>query len=156
MCGQIAYDWKTMPRPRSFAGTRIRCSDESRTRSRIRISPPSGVSRPAMERSVVVLPQPEGPRSVKSSPSASLKLTSSTARTRPVRSPRPGGNVFTSCVIVSTGSTLPDADLGAKLVRDRNEEDECADHHHPEGRELRKLAVLPLLPDHDRQDLLPR
>src|SRR4051812_41289114 len=40
--------------------------------------PISGVSSPAMARSVVVLPQPEGPRSVNSSPSPTSKLTPST------------------------------------------------------------------------------
>src|SRR5258706_14313610 len=40
-------------------------------------------SRPAMRRKVVVLPQPEGPRSVTSVPGSTVKLTRSSARTSP-------------------------------------------------------------------------
>src|ERR1051326_7306599 len=43
------------------------------------ISPSSGSSRPAIIRSVVVLPQPLGPSRTSSSPSSTSKLTSSTA-----------------------------------------------------------------------------
>ena len=39
MCGQIAYDWKTMPRPRWFAGTRIFRSESKRTRPATEIVP---------------------------------------------------------------------------------------------------------------------
>ena len=48
-------------------------------RRRSRSSPPVGCSRPAMQRSVVVLPQPDGPSSTTISPAAMRKLTSSTA-----------------------------------------------------------------------------
>ena len=41
------------------------------------------VSKPAMQRSSVVLPQPEGPRKQMNSPSATLKLTSVRARKPP-------------------------------------------------------------------------
>jgi hypothetical protein len=47
------------------------------------ISPPFGVSRPAIMRSVVVLPQPDGPSRVKNSPGATLKLTWSTTVVSP-------------------------------------------------------------------------
>src|SRR5207237_1273024 len=40
------------------------------------IAPSSGVSSPAMQRSVVVLPQPDGPSSVKKVPGSSAKLAS--------------------------------------------------------------------------------
>src|SRR3977135_2777733 len=45
--------------------------------------PPLGSSSPATMRRVVVLPQPDGPSSVTSSPCATLNETSSTAVTRP-------------------------------------------------------------------------
>src|SRR6185312_8907065 len=45
----------------------------------IAIVPVLGCSRPATQRSVVVLPQPEGPSSTTISPAATSKLTSSTA-----------------------------------------------------------------------------
>ena len=62
MCGQIAYDWKTMPMSRACGWTN-RPFPESKESPSL-IVPPSGRSRPAMQRSVVVLPQPDGPRSV--------------------------------------------------------------------------------------------
>src|SRR5204863_6279654 len=45
--------------------------------------PDVGVSRPATRRSVVDLPQPDGPSSTTSVPTAASKLTSSTARVAP-------------------------------------------------------------------------
>ena len=45
--------------------------------------PSSGSSKPAIMRSVVVLPQPDGPSSEKNSPAAMSSVTSSTATTRP-------------------------------------------------------------------------
>src|SRR5688500_14422939 len=51
----------------------------SRPPSRMR--PAVGVSKPAMQRRSVVLPQPEGPSSVKNSPRATVTDTSSSART---------------------------------------------------------------------------
>ena len=47
------------------------------------IRPSSGRSKPATRRSRVVLPQPDGPTSVTSSPSAMCRLKSTTASTRP-------------------------------------------------------------------------
>ncbi|MNL65585.1 hypothetical protein D3C87_1899340 [compost metagenome] len=45
----------------------------------MRISPVLGVSNPAIERSSVVLPQPDGPSSEKNSPAAMSSETSSSA-----------------------------------------------------------------------------
>ena len=83
MCGQIAYDWKTMPRPRDSGATRTPRAPSKNTVPSTVIRPRSGSSRPATLRSVVVLPQPEGPSRVNISPGRTSKLTSSTARTRP-------------------------------------------------------------------------
>ena len=49
----------------------------------IRIRPAVGISKPAIIRRAVVLPQPDGPSSVTSSPSRTSKETPSTAVTRP-------------------------------------------------------------------------
>ena len=49
----------------------------------IRISPEVGSSSPAIMRSVVVLPQPEGPSSMKNSPSSTLKEEDCTAVNSP-------------------------------------------------------------------------
>src|SRR4051794_32634711 len=48
-----------------------------------RMRPASGVSKPAIMRSVVVLPHPDGPSRAKNSPAAIVRSTPSTARTRP-------------------------------------------------------------------------
>src|SRR5439155_26897318 len=49
----------------------------------MRISPEAGCSRPAMARSVVVLPQPDGPSSVTCSPAPTPNVTPRTAATVP-------------------------------------------------------------------------
>jgi len=49
----------------------------------MRISPEDGSSSPAIIRSVVVLPQPEGPSSMKNSPSSTVKVDPSTAAKSP-------------------------------------------------------------------------
>src|SRR5262245_66048597 len=79
MCGHTAYDWKTMPRLRRFGARKRRRRADATTRSRSVISPSSGCSSPATRRRVVVLPQPLGPRRVKTSPRRTDRLTSSTA-----------------------------------------------------------------------------
>jgi len=53
------------------------------------IRPAVGVSNPATIRSVVVLPQPDGPSSATSSPDAASSVSSETARTSPKRFVRP-------------------------------------------------------------------
>src|SRR3954452_628612 len=47
------------------------------------IRPSSGCSKPAISRSVVVLPEPEGPSSVKNSPARTSRSTPATACTSP-------------------------------------------------------------------------
>src|SRR5919201_4931351 len=75
MCGYSAYDWKTIAMFRSFDGTRFT------TRSPIRSNPVVMSSRPATQRSAVVLPQPEGPTRTRNSPSSISRFRSSTAVT---------------------------------------------------------------------------
>ena len=53
--------------------------------SPIRMRPDVTVSSPAIRRSVVVLPQPDGPSKVTRLPAATMKLTSRTAVTGPYR-----------------------------------------------------------------------
>src|SRR5256885_15866678 len=83
MCGQIAYDWKPMPRLRLGGATNPRRGTEATTRPRSAISPASGCSSPATRRKVVVLPQPLGPSSVKISPRSTSSDAPSRARTAP-------------------------------------------------------------------------
>jgi hypothetical protein len=64
---------------RFATGSAMRRAAENTVVPAMRISPSSGISRPATLRSVVVLPQPDGPRRVKNSPSATCSATSRTA-----------------------------------------------------------------------------
>src|ERR1700736_1360375 len=68
-----------MPRSRDRGGTRMPRSGEDTTRPAMLISPDVGCSRPAPQRNVVVLPQPEGPSSTTISPEGTAKLTPSIA-----------------------------------------------------------------------------
>ena len=77
MCGNSAYDWNTMLTSRSFAARKVTSCPPISTR------PADTASNPATMRSVVVLPQPEGPSRVTSSPGATVKDTRSTAVTGP-------------------------------------------------------------------------
>src|ERR1700676_3087539 len=76
-----------MPKLRLFGATNTRLADEYMTLPATSISPELGRSSPAIERKVVVLPQPEGPSSVNSLPSGTSKLTSWAALTTVPRSP---------------------------------------------------------------------
>ena len=77
----------------------------SRPRSRIR--PPVGSSKPPIIRSVVVLPQPDGPRSEKNSPLPISSETPSTARTSRKRFSRSrswiSGGVVTDVAVIVCG-----------------------------------------------------
>src|ERR1700755_3006492 len=68
-----------MPSSRSRGGTRMPRAGDDTTLPPIEISPSVGCSRPATQRSVVVLPHPEGPSSTTISPAGTAKLTPSTA-----------------------------------------------------------------------------
>src|SRR5689334_1679210 len=78
-CGNSAYCWNTMLTGRLSGGSWVM------SRPRRRIRPAVGSSKPPIMRSVVVLPQPEGPSSEKNSPGRISSETPSTARTAPNR-----------------------------------------------------------------------
>ena len=65
-----------MPMSRSYIGTERRAAPSKSAAPSSVITPLSGVSSPAIERSVVVLPHPDGPSSVNNSPLATSKDTS--------------------------------------------------------------------------------
>src|ERR1700750_1444500 len=68
-----------MPRSRKRGGTRMPRAGDDTTLPPIAISPSVGCSRPATQRSVVVLPQPDGPSNTTISPAGTEKLTPSIA-----------------------------------------------------------------------------
>src|SRR5262249_60390184 len=77
-----------MPTSRLFGG--------SRPTSRPLISTRRGVgsTNPAMIRSVVVLPQPEGPSSVRNSPSSTVRSSAASASTSPYRCSTPSSTTL--------------------------------------------------------------
>src|SRR4051794_4979013 len=79
MFGNRAYDWKTMPTFRRFGGRWVMSVPSTL------IEPWVGCSKPAIIRSVVVFPQPDGPRKETNSPFSALRLKSSTAIDGPKR-----------------------------------------------------------------------
>src|ERR1700742_4515634 len=68
-----------MPRSRARGGTRMPRPGDDTPLPQIETSPPVGCSRPATQRSVVVLPQPDGPSRTTISPAGTPKLTPSIA-----------------------------------------------------------------------------
>src|SRR5215203_5116528 len=70
-----------MPRLRRCGGTKLPAATSTTVRSAMVMRPASAFSRPATQRSVVVLPQPDGPSSVTTSPAPTSKSMPSTAAT---------------------------------------------------------------------------
>src|SRR5665647_850130 len=68
-----------MPMSRKRGGSRMPCVGEDTTRPAMLMVPAVGCSRPATQRKVVVLPQPEGPSRTTISPAGTTKLTPSIA-----------------------------------------------------------------------------
>jgi hypothetical protein len=72
MCGNSAYAWNTTPHSRARAGRLLTSLPFSR------MTPASGLRKPATSRNNVVLPQPLGPRQTTSSPGAIVIVRSNT------------------------------------------------------------------------------
>src|SRR5262245_52710317 len=117
-----------MPRPRRFGGTNMPFPEEKITSPPTVISPSRGRSRPAMERKVVVFPQPLGPSSVKSLPCGTSKLTSCAARITWPRSPV--YSVLRPVTISKLG--LLDSEFAAHPLGQHDQDEERQDEHDPE------------------------
>ena len=72
-----------MPRSRRSGGTLIRWLEEKTVRSWMRMSPPLGSSRPAMQRRIVVLPHPLEPSSTEIAPARNETVKSEITSTLP-------------------------------------------------------------------------
>src|SRR5262245_20611422 len=70
------------------------------------ISPASAVSKPLISRSVVVLPQPLGPRSVTNSPSPTARSRSLTAASRAKRLVTPTRETMGGTLSAATGAVV--------------------------------------------------
>src|SRR3954470_16532576 len=77
-----------MPTSRLFGGRR------PTSRPLISTCPAVGSTKPAMIRSVVVLPQPEGPSSVRNSPSCTARSSAASASASPYRLSTPSSTTF--------------------------------------------------------------
>src|SRR5215211_489501 len=89
------------------------------TRPSMRTSPSLGRSRPAMVRSRVVLPQPEGPRRTRYSPSSVARSTPLTAATRPPSNCLTSPRSSTTTVMTGRRSGAADQAAGPPLLEDR-------------------------------------
>src|SRR6476469_10409974 len=98
-----------MPMLRRRGGTCTPRSGAATTSPPIEIVPEVGCSRPAMQRKVVVLPQPDGPSSTTISPAAMRKLTSSTAG-------RPTANCLRRCETFSSADIQDSMPVPVHLV----------------------------------------
>src|SRR5437879_5097382 len=136
-----------MPRLRLCGGTKTPPVTSSMVWLPTAIRPASGRSRPAMQRSVVVLPQPEGPSSVTISPAPTSKSTPAMAATcSPV-----AANVFLSpstriMVLILLLHPVTPADD----VRDRGQRGQDKEYDHPEGAQEQKRPFVPEIEDDDR------
>src|SRR5262245_9895338 len=99
-----------MPTSRLFGGSR------PTSRPLISTRPAVGSTNPAMIRSVVVLPQPEGPRSVRNSPSSTVRSSAASASTSPYRCSTPSNTTFGGCFVSECASPadgpVPSLDIG--------------------------------------------
>src|SRR5882757_6317206 len=104
-----------MPRSRCRGATEMPRDGADTTLPAMLMEPAVGCSRPATQRSVVVLPQPEGPSSTTISPAGTTKLTPETA-----------GRPIANCLCRSLTSRVPDI----QSLMFRNETWKCSHQHH--------------------------
>src|SRR5262245_7477588 len=154
----MAYDWNTMPIPRYSGAMLRRVALENTTWLPIRISPASGVTRPATQRSRVVFPEPLGPRSTKNSLSPTSMSTPRSAATLVVCP----GNVFsTPCTLItespsvandhrtrSPGRHLETTSPDQKIQGNQRRHAQNS-HYHDRG--CPRTVSLPCAPDEHRQ-----
>src|SRR5919199_2362126 len=133
-----------MPSRRSCGGTKTPPAGSDRTCPSISITPPSGTSSPAMQRNVVVLPQPDGPSSVRNSfPASSNEMLLMTVS---------GPNDFRSPVTL-----IPIAFPSARARARHEPQEQRHDREHDQRRDQRERAgdapvgLLEGFPDGDRQ-----
>src|ERR1700720_4744415 len=94
-----------MPRSRDRGGTRMPRAGADTTRPAMLISPEVGCSRPATQRKVVVLPQPDGPSRTTISPAGTAKLKPSIA-----------GRPIENCLRKALTSSVVAMALGARRL----------------------------------------
>src|SRR5690606_21258089 len=148
MCGNSAKSWNTVLTGRWNAGIPVTERPRSST------SPESGSSNPAIILRVVVLPQPDGPRRAKNSPSSMVNDTSSTALN--AAEPRRSSNCLTRFLTSTAG--VPPVPAAASPLPERVEVPAVVMRQDTvEGRSLRRRcagAAPPSAADED-PDFIP-
>ena len=140
-----------MPKVRRLGGTKSLRVEEYTGVPLTMTSPETGLSSPAMDRMVVVLPQPLGPSKVNSRPSGTLKLTPLTALTeRPAASMYSAKRLRTSSMVFSG---FLDAEALAQDLGHHCQQKQRADEHDTQCGEFDKLPCLPEFPDDDGEHL---
>src|SRR5258707_2641434 len=105
----------------------------------IAIAPSSGASSPAMQRRIVVLPQPEGPSSARVWPSATSSETPSTAA-------RPPKRLRKSRIVTKPAMSI----LSQRCARGAEQRESAEQHHKLDHRERGDVAEAALAEDHQR------
>src|SRR5205085_4960145 len=128
-----------MPSLRRLGGTNTPAATSSMVWPPMLMRPPSAFSRPATQRSVVVLPQPEGPSSVTISPAATSKSIPATAATASLLALKvffsPSTRIMGSPDFArhQTSILLLHAETAADHIGHDAERGQQHEHQHPEG-----------------------
>src|SRR5205823_2049764 len=140
-----------MPR---FSGGSERPGAEM-TRPSSSIVPPVGSRKPAIMRSVVVLPQPEGPSSETNSPRASASVARSTAVTVPNRqvSSRSASLLAAGSATILGARTSQHEVAANHAKAEHHERDGDDDEHEADRREHLEVALIALVEQQDREHL---
>src|SRR5215470_12469851 len=145
-----------MPMLRWCGGTNTLASASTTARSPMLMRPPSARSRPATQRSVVVLPQPDGPSSVTISPAATSKSMPATAATVSLLALKvlvnPSTRIMSSPDFAGhhTSILLLHAETASDHIGDDTEHHQQEEHQHPEGAEQQERAFLPEVENDNR------
>src|SRR6266480_3994778 len=109
-----------MPMSRRRGGSRMPCAGDETTRPAMLMVPLVGCSSPAMQRKVVVLPQPDGPSRTTISPAGTAKLTPSIAG-RPIENCLRRSLTSSVAAMISPGLSKPLLlPIAERLVPGRN------------------------------------
>src|SRR5947208_16451690 len=147
-CGHSEELWKIIAMRRRSGGTTAVADD--RQRSPTQISPASGVRKPATRRSVVVLPQPDGPSSATSSRGFTSSRRLSTAATPPYRlvSPRSVTPGMARSSVLGAQEVPPERGLHQQHDAERHRQ-----HEETKDGDGGELTFFLQVEDHDGDDL---
>src|SRR5882762_3073566 len=129
-----------MPILRRLTGTKMSRPPSNTVVPSMVMVPSLGCSSPATQRSVVVLPQPDGPSSVKNEPFSTLKLA---CRMPPPAAPLPPKILVRDWTESISGRNQRVAEPARDPKGDRRDRGHQGGPDQPEGGELGRLSVDP-------------